>query len=63
MQNLYIYSEKGEYMIMNNECKEECVSISNIHEFYKKGGFVGRLLHVLRALLLCKNSSEEVAIK
>lgn len=50
-------------MIMNNECKEECVSISNIHEFYKKGGFVGRLLHVLRALLLCKNSSEEVAIK
>ena len=47
--------------IMNNECKEECVSISNIHEFYKKGGFVGRLL--LRALLLCKNSSEEVAIK
>lgn len=61
MQNLYIYSEKGEYMIMNNECKEECVSISNIHEFYKKGGFVGRLL--LRALLLCKNSSVEVAIK
>lgn len=48
-------------MIMNNECKEECVSISNIHEFYKKGVFVGRLL--LRALLLCKNSSEEVAIK
>ena len=61
MQNLYIYSEKGEYMIMNNESKEECVSISNIHEFYKKGVFVGRLL--LRALLLCKNSSEEVAIK